>query len=48
MAHGVLCDGLVEERILWINADMLNNLFSLNNTWVLTQDQYEHWFVALP
>jgi hypothetical protein len=48
MAHSVLRDGLVEEGIPQVNADMLNNRYSFENTWVMTQEQYDRWFATLP
>jgi hypothetical protein len=48
LAHSALRDGLVETGIPQINVDQLNNRFSLRDTDVMTQEQFDRWFASLP
>ena len=48
VAHSAIRDGLVESGIPQINIDQLNHRNSLSDIDVMTQEQYDRWFEALP
>jgi hypothetical protein len=48
MAHSAIRDGLVETGIPQINADQLNHRHSFDRVDVMTQDEFDRWFISLP